>query len=260
MQKSTLASDLVRNRDEYSRHWKNRFRKTWNYSSQGKLKRFRKFIQEYRLGSKKELSVFDQGFGLGLMLFSFDTSSHLAGLELSDKVVQEVSAYGKRLGYTRLDLRIFDEKKTIASSWPCQFDIVISSHVLEHIANPEIALRDLLAVLKPGGLAVIVVPINELPGEDLNHFFFLSQSSLVDLVCSEGMTVSKCVECDYVWDLLAPLAYRLQRRNNPFLKLVSFGVNGITAILPLFALEGIDSILQSIGYKPRQVFLIASKR
>ncbi len=259
MQESSSDSDLIRNRDEYSRHWRSRFRKTWNYSSQGKLKRFRGLIQEFRLNSRASLSVFDQGFGLGLMLFSFDKSCHLAGLELSTEVVQEVTQFGRKQGFVDMDLRVFNEEKTIASSWPCKFDVVISSHVLEHISKPEIALRDLLTVLKPGGIAILAVPINELPGEDLNHFFFFSQSSLVEIVRSEGLKISKCVECDCIWDLLSPLAYRLQRRSNPFLKILSFGINGVTSILPLCFLQGIDAILKRCGYKPRQIFLVARK-
>jgi hypothetical protein len=57
--------DLVRNLSQYESHWRSRFRKTWNYSSQGKLRRFRHLMRETGLLSRKNLSVFDQGFGLG---------------------------------------------------------------------------------------------------------------------------------------------------------------------------------------------------
>jgi predicted SAM-dependent methyltransferase len=39
------------------------------------------------------------------------------------------------------------------------FDVIISSHVLEHIVNDKKALSELFRVLKPGGWAMIIVPI-----------------------------------------------------------------------------------------------------
>lgn len=39
------------------------------------------------------------------------------------------------------------------------YDIVICSHILEHVANPNKALSELKRVLKPGGFAIIMVPL-----------------------------------------------------------------------------------------------------
>ena len=40
------------------------------------------------------------------------------------------------------------------------FDIVIANHVLEHIDDDRQAMRELCRVLKPGGTALLTVPIN----------------------------------------------------------------------------------------------------
>ncbi len=40
------------------------------------------------------------------------------------------------------------------------YDVVIAHHVLEHIPDDRQAMRELFRLLKPGGLAVLSVPIN----------------------------------------------------------------------------------------------------
>jgi SAM-dependent methyltransferase len=40
-----------------------------------------------------------------------------------------------------------------------QFDFFICSHVLEHVSNPDKALRELYRILKPNGQGVLLVPI-----------------------------------------------------------------------------------------------------
>ena len=40
------------------------------------------------------------------------------------------------------------------------FDLVLCSHVLEHVPDDRAALRELRRVLRPGGLAVIQTPVN----------------------------------------------------------------------------------------------------
>jgi len=39
------------------------------------------------------------------------------------------------------------------------FDLILCSHVLEHVPNDRLAMSELLRVLKPGGTAILMVPI-----------------------------------------------------------------------------------------------------
>lgn len=41
------------------------------------------------------------------------------------------------------------------------FDIIICNHVLEHVPNDSLAMRELFRVLKPGGTAILQVPISK---------------------------------------------------------------------------------------------------
>lgn len=40
------------------------------------------------------------------------------------------------------------------------FDYIYCSHVLEHVADDRLAMREFRRVLKPGGIAILLVPIN----------------------------------------------------------------------------------------------------
>jgi len=40
------------------------------------------------------------------------------------------------------------------------YDVVIANHVLEHIDDDRLAMRELFRVLVPGGIALLTVPIN----------------------------------------------------------------------------------------------------
>jgi len=43
--------------------------------------------------------------------------------------------------------------------WSDQFDLTICSHVLEHIPDDMLAIREMTRVLRPGGILLVMVPI-----------------------------------------------------------------------------------------------------
>ena len=76
---------------------------------------------------------------------------------------------------------------------------------------------------------------------------------------SVGFDCIELRECDFIWDWLAPLAYRLQRKLYVWLKAISLTVNRVTGILSHVILVGCDWVLRKWGRKPRQAFLICRK-
>lgn len=40
------------------------------------------------------------------------------------------------------------------------YDVVICNHVLEHVTDDRVAMREILRVLKPGGWAILQVPVD----------------------------------------------------------------------------------------------------
>lgn len=70
-------------------------------------------------------------------------------------VTEDYVIDGKRMG-TQYILEATDLREITTL-----YDFVLSSNVIEHIANPLKAVREWLSVLKPGGVIVIVAPKKE---------------------------------------------------------------------------------------------------
>jgi SAM-dependent methyltransferase len=61
--------------------------------------------------------------------------------------------------FFRSDYDILVDVCNMTSLKDDQFDIVICSHILEHVPSPNQALKEIMRVLKVGGLAIIMVPL-----------------------------------------------------------------------------------------------------
>lgn len=95
------------------------------------------------------------------------------------------------------------------------FDFLICSHVLEHVANPNVAIKELHRVLKTGSKAIIMVPImttleNDVEdpshlsessrwkyyGQD-DHVRMFSKNGFLNLLYSAGFQVSQLTQVDF---------------------------------------------------------------
>lgn len=100
--------------------------------------------------------VVDLGCGAGWTLLAFREAGHrVAGCDLGSTFLETGRARG-------LDLRHGDHT-TLVDVAP--FDLVILSHVFEHIADPRTLMGEIKPMLAPGGKVYIEVPgLQEIPG------------------------------------------------------------------------------------------------
>jgi SAM-dependent methyltransferase len=120
-----------------------------------------------------------------------------------------------------------------------EFDVVLASHVLEHIEAPHPALREFQRVLRPGGRLVLIVPNAEgySGGYAPYHMNYYSPTTVLQSVRVAGFTPQLITTdmplagtLDSRWRIRTPLlpgnlARRWQRRILRFLPAYHAGGN-----------------------------------
>lgn len=125
--------------------------------------------------------VVDFGCGGGYLLSNF---------VCAEKIGVEINA-AARANCERLGIQAFPEIDDVGDGWA---DVVISHHALEHVPNPLEALVELRRKIRPGGLAIFVVPCESIgtayrPNDVNNHLFTWSPMNLGNLVHFAGYEV-----------------------------------------------------------------------
>lgn len=98
------------------------------------------------------------------------------------------------------------------------FDAVLCSHVLEHVAGEREALTELRRVLRPGGWAAIMLPVDRSVAETVEDLTAMPQERLArfghdDHVRLYGRDVAARLGADEVVDALERFGPELERRH-----------------------------------------------
>ncbi len=118
-------------------------------------------IAEQMASSPRPLRILDIGSGHGPAKQFVDQLAGPAewtGIELSPERAASCRAMGYQHLITELDL----EKQPLPFE-PGSFDVVIGSHVLEHLTDASGALTEWMRVLRPGGSLLLGVPMHLAP-------------------------------------------------------------------------------------------------
>lgn len=113
------------------------------YFRQKRLEKIRRYATQGTL--------LDIGCGGGqFLVFLRENGWQVAGIEVNE----EMATYGRE----SLNLNIKTGDLQEAGFSENTFDVITLFHVLEHIQDPIVTLRECYRILKPGGLLVIAVP------------------------------------------------------------------------------------------------------
>jgi SAM-dependent methyltransferase len=150
-----------------------------------------------RAGLKLEgKSVFDYGFGAGTFYRYCPRSARLAGVEMDPENVAAVRAGLRSRAYPSVRLETiaiehWEEHPLLAEA----YDVFLCSHVLEHLPDPVSFLQRIRRCLKPDGVFVGLVPINERVVNP-HHVQTCSRAGIEGWLAASGLEVSVYIESD----------------------------------------------------------------
>jgi 2-polyprenyl-3-methyl-5-hydroxy-6-metoxy-1,4-benzoquinol methylase len=179
-------------------------------------------------------SLFDYGFGAGTFFRYCPRTTQLFGVEMDPIAVAEVSRMLQQGGHEQVSLAAID----IACwqdhpFWRRSYNVVLCSHVLEHLDDPVALLRRLRQCLRPDGALVVVLPLNELR-ENPHHVHRVDRPTLEGWLAASTLHLRCYLEADpwsyWLQPLYAPKAGASARLAHLTAQALSLGV-GIPATL-----------------------------
>jgi ubiquinone/menaquinone biosynthesis C-methylase UbiE len=204
-----------------------------------------------------EQRVLEIGFGSGSVLFCFDRSCEIYGLELSHSAVSQAEQKAGKLGYK--DFRFGIVESDLLPYPDEYFDVIIASHVIEHVRDDNQLLQEIRRTLRKDGNAVILIPINE-NYEDLNHMHRYTSEIFMALVTKNLFLPIHVMENELLFHFVEKFYFeeysKRWRIRGPIIAAL---FNFPTAILPFWMYQSIDKMMIAFGWKPRQLACILTR-
>jgi 2-polyprenyl-3-methyl-5-hydroxy-6-metoxy-1,4-benzoquinol methylase len=99
-------------------------------------------------------NILDLGYGDGRYLSAMSNFSSMTILEGSKLLCEKAAKHAASMGSKIEIINCFFEDFNSVE----KFDVVIASHVLEHVNNPKEILVKMRALLRPGGKMIVIIP------------------------------------------------------------------------------------------------------
>lgn len=210
--------------------------------------------------SLNQKRILDFAFGSGSFLLQCPLDAQLFGCELDEGWVDEGKNLFSRRGFTNVVLEAIPggkwENVTLLKS---RYDVIVCSHVLEHLEEPVTLLRSLREALIPGGYLLVLLPINE-TAPDPAHLHPIDDQVIHDWFSEESMKQILLWKRD-------TFIYHFQRMllsNNQFARALSRGMNlclgSLLACLGDKVWSRLDRVFALLtGSKPTQICILERK-
>jgi SAM-dependent methyltransferase len=193
-----MEKSMEVNRSFYESHWASHWKARFMYDPISKRNIARDCLKRTALWPAGK-RVLDIGFGFGLILFSLDRSNRISGVELARSAVDFAQEEARRRGFKEAEFVHYGGTGPL----PLReggFDLILCSHVLEHVPDDRFLLREIGRLLARGGRAFLNVPINEEHFPDPNHVRKYTAEAFRSLLKEEGFHLEFQCQADRLWD------------------------------------------------------------
>ena len=132
--------------------------------------------------------ILEVGVGTGISLPGYSRRNRITGIDLSEAMLRKARRRAADLGLTNIEkLEVMDAEHL--SFADASFDVVVATHVISTVPNPEAALDECARTLRPGGEMILLSRIGADAG--LRH---LIERLLQPIVCRLGW------RAEFRWD------------------------------------------------------------
>lgn len=164
----------------YAAAYSELYRKHWWWRVREQIL-FRKVTR--LLAGLHDARILDVGCGAGLLFDALGAFGHVQGIESDPIAVAQSGRWRSRIH--------LGELATFPADGP--YDLILMLDVLEHLRQPEVLLRQSVALLAPGGAIVITVPAFDwlwTAHDDLNqHVKRYTAAQVARLVQTSGLEI-----------------------------------------------------------------------
>jgi len=203
--------------------------------------------------------ILDYGFGAGTFFRYLPFSAELYGVEQDPVTVEEVQQMLQNRGHRHVNMQVID-----VDSWQDHpllqqtYDLVICSHVLEHLPDPVAFLKVLRKTLAPGGCFLGLVPINELE-DNAHHFWKVDRDMVSGWVANANLSLRDYEERD-PWSYRVQPFYANESTNRLLTQGLGLGMGIPATLLGGQIWEGIGAALSKLlNWQNTQAVFIAVK-
>lgn len=257
---TSLLTDQPDQKQRYEEAYRGRqrLRKFLRFDIRHRTRRMHEVIDELDLQKTEAARILDVGFGGGDLLASFPSDSIVHGAEISSSAVERARHDPRFSDYREARFFLIRQNEGDLPEGP--YDVVISSHTLEHVPDDRAHLQAIRDRLDENGLFFLFVPI-EKPGYNPDHVRTFSVESVTDLVQRSGFDVLHSEGNNHmnghVWKIITIPS----RRRWPVLGPLVNGIRLWTlSLIPYPLFKKLNRVLDRLGAGPRQAFVVARKR
>jgi len=231
----------------------------FRYDTQYKVKSALYALEKIKFNCKNK-NIFEFGFGSGELLLSFQDSNGISGVEISAIAVEKIINKAANKEIREYMFKLADNKNIYSYS-KSAFDLVIASHVIEHLEDTEEFITQIRYLLNDEGIVLIQIPINE-NFKDPKHVHSFTSISLSQKFQKSGFKTLFIEENEYLYHIVEELYFSNEgKRWSLFDNIKRIIFNITLSWMPYNFIEKLENIYKYINSKkPRQAVLIFQKR